>query len=346
MRIEIHEPFPWPGSGSRLLADRNARKWLASPWLYAGGFLALAVFTPVILWNAEHHWVSFARQFGRIDHAHFTLRYLDEFLLAQFGLLNPLIAILGAVALGASWKSGDQNAESVGGFLIALALPLVAYMAFHSLHDRVQGNWPAPIYPMIAILAATAVNENSNIHLKRLVRFVIPVGIGLPLLAFGYFGSTRGDRLPFSSPADLLIGWSGFARKVDNMQQREGAEWIATVYYGLTGELEYHAGGRGLVQEIIDRERYSYDKPDSSLAKEPALLVLRDRDKNGMRILNCFKTVIPSGTISRSAGDRIIESYHLFKVSGGPSDLLSIGCSENLEIWATDKSRVSSIAAR
>jgi 4-amino-4-deoxy-L-arabinose transferase-like glycosyltransferase len=309
-----------------LLTDRNARKWLSSPWLYAGGFIALVVFIPVIFWNAGHHWVSFAKQFGRIGNGHFTLRYLGEFLLAQFGLLNPLIAIFGAIALVAAWRSGDRNAGSTAGFLVVLTLPLVAYMVFHSLHGRVQGNWPAPIYPAVAILAATAVNETTGVHLKRLARYVVPVGVGLPLLAFAYFGTARGGRLPFASPADLLSGWPGLARKVDDVRQGEGAKWIATADYGLTAELEYHTGGKGLVQEVIDRDRYSYGKPDSSLAKEPALLVLRGRDRNEIRILNCFKTAIPAGAISRSAGDRIVESYRLFKVSGGPSDILSSGC--------------------
>jgi 4-amino-4-deoxy-L-arabinose transferase-like glycosyltransferase len=41
------------------------RRWLISPWLYLGGFVALIVFSPVILWNADHQWVSFIKQLGR-----------------------------------------------------------------------------------------------------------------------------------------------------------------------------------------------------------------------------------------------------------------------------------------
>src|SRR6476469_7190202 len=42
-----------------LIAVPNLRRWLISPWLYLGGLVALAVFAPVILWNADHHWGSF-----------------------------------------------------------------------------------------------------------------------------------------------------------------------------------------------------------------------------------------------------------------------------------------------
>ena len=48
-----------------LVAVPKLRRWLISPWLYLGGLVALVMFAPVILWNADHHWVSFIKQMGR-----------------------------------------------------------------------------------------------------------------------------------------------------------------------------------------------------------------------------------------------------------------------------------------
>src|SRR5271163_4466920 len=45
-----------------LVSVPKLRRWLIAPWPYLGGLVALAVFAPVILWNAEHHWVSFIKQ--------------------------------------------------------------------------------------------------------------------------------------------------------------------------------------------------------------------------------------------------------------------------------------------
>ena len=48
---------------------------------------------PVVLWEAQHGWPSFARQGGRIDAwqpAH-AIRFLGELLLGQAGLITPLI---------------------------------------------------------------------------------------------------------------------------------------------------------------------------------------------------------------------------------------------------------------
>ncbi|MFB9972232.1 glycosyltransferase family 39 protein [Pseudoroseomonas cervicalis] len=48
-----------------LLAEPRARHWLRSAWLWLGGALAVLVFSPVLWWNATHHWASFAKQGGR-----------------------------------------------------------------------------------------------------------------------------------------------------------------------------------------------------------------------------------------------------------------------------------------
>src|SRR5947208_6618268 len=47
-----------------LVSVPKLRHWLISPWPYLGGMVALAIFSPVIFWNVDHHWVSFIKQIG------------------------------------------------------------------------------------------------------------------------------------------------------------------------------------------------------------------------------------------------------------------------------------------
>src|ERR1700682_4263208 len=54
-----------------LVSVPGLRRWLISPWPYLGGIVALAIFSPVILWNADHEWVSFLKQIGRARIADF-----------------------------------------------------------------------------------------------------------------------------------------------------------------------------------------------------------------------------------------------------------------------------------
>jgi 4-amino-4-deoxy-L-arabinose transferase-like glycosyltransferase len=44
-------------------------RWFKSAWPYFGCVLALVLFTPVLIWNADHHWVSLIKRLGRAkDH--------------------------------------------------------------------------------------------------------------------------------------------------------------------------------------------------------------------------------------------------------------------------------------
>jgi 4-amino-4-deoxy-L-arabinose transferase-like glycosyltransferase len=139
------------GAFAWLLLDRDARRWLATVWPWAGALLALAIFTPNLLWQSRHHWETFAFQFARMGQGHFTLRFLGEFLAAQFGLATPLVFVLMVVGLVRASR------PSSGRLLPALLVWVgVIYFLEHALHDRVQGNWPCFLYPALAILAADA----------------------------------------------------------------------------------------------------------------------------------------------------------------------------------------------
>src|SRR5271170_5643581 len=77
-----------------LVTVPKLRRWLISPWPYLGGIIALAIFSPVILWNADHHWVSFIKQIGRARIADFRPVFVAELIPTQFAFATPLVWIL------------------------------------------------------------------------------------------------------------------------------------------------------------------------------------------------------------------------------------------------------------
>jgi 4-amino-4-deoxy-L-arabinose transferase-like glycosyltransferase len=149
--------FLGAGAFAWLVLDRDARRWLVTPWPWTAALLALAIFVPNLLWQSKHHWETFAFQFGRVSTGHFTLRFLGEFLGAQFGLATPLIFVLMATGL---WRATRLSSSRL---LLALLVWVgLAYFLEHSLHDRVQGNWPCFLYPALAILAADAFETRAS----------------------------------------------------------------------------------------------------------------------------------------------------------------------------------------
>src|ERR1700693_2211222 len=89
-----------------LVTVPKLRRWLISPWPYLGGIVALALFSPVILWNADHHWVSFIKQIGRARIEDFRPVFIGELIPTQIAFATPLVFILGAVGLYALLKGG------------------------------------------------------------------------------------------------------------------------------------------------------------------------------------------------------------------------------------------------
>jgi hypothetical protein len=124
-----------------------------------------------------------------------------------------------------------------------------------------------------------------------------------------------------------VLGWREFSVQIEDMRQRSGASWIATTDYGLTGELTFEIKGERHVQQIVDRQRFFFDTPDTSLIEKPALLVVRATENRLERYKNCFQSSAPLGILDRQAGNRVIESYIVLKVNGAREDVLSNGCS-------------------
>lgn len=320
--------FLGPGILCWLIVEGEARKRLVGPLMFAGGAVALAVFSPVIVWNYDHHWVSFAKQFGRIDGGHASLAYVFEFLIAQFGLVNPVIAVLAAIGIAGIWRRRRQADHGPTVFLVALSAPFIVYLLVHSIHSRVQANWPVPVYPVIAILAAEAVRCIKPAgHLARAARWAGPAGVGLVAIVLGYYASPLGKAAPFSSPADRLIGWQTMSDEIEALRQSQDAGWIATIDYGVTGELAFYGRDPAHVQEIIDRQRYSFETPEPLLASQSALLIVPEKEDFTGWLGRCLPAAVKVGSVARHAGTRPIERFSAFKIEHMPATILTEGCS-------------------
>src|SRR4051812_17833636 len=74
-----------------LIVVPKLRHWLISLWLYLGGVVAVLMFAPVILWNADHHWVSFIKQIGRARIEDFRPVFIGELIPTQVVFATPAV---------------------------------------------------------------------------------------------------------------------------------------------------------------------------------------------------------------------------------------------------------------
>ena len=295
------------------ILDREARRSLSTPWPYLGGIVAAAAMAPNLLWNAQHHWLTLLKQFGRITPGHLTARYLIEFVVSQPLLLNPLIFVFVVVAVLAWWKGRDNQRLAL---LVALPAPAIAYMLIHVFHDRIQGNWTAPLFPGLVVLAAAGAEGIDGKWLSRCRDWAAPPGVGLSALALVFLG--LGGAAPVTGAAGSGQGWDRLSRDIEARRAAAGAAWTATMDYDTEGELNYHLRG-GDVTAMEERDRYNWPDPDAAHVGQVALIVVpADRHPD---LGHCFTGLNDLGVLSRGVKHSARNAFHLYS-----GRLTVVGC--------------------
>jgi 4-amino-4-deoxy-L-arabinose transferase-like glycosyltransferase len=313
--------FVGAGIAMWLMLLPGAGRWLRSWQLWAGGVLALLLALPVLVWNAQHGWASFFKQFGRVTEGDaLTLGYLLELLGGFLGLASPAIAVLAGRGLGRVYR-GALKRDPACLLLASGVLPLLVYLAVHSLHDRVQPNWTAPLYPSLAICAAIATwPARGTPYLRPSLRaFHWATGIGFALSGLLLLHAVvplvviPGTR----DPTSQLRGWTGFAAEVEQLRSTSGACWIATASYATTGELAYALGSKAPVIQLTERIRYLHLPPPPEVVRRcPGLFVDLERRASPEMLQGRFRAVSFAGRIVRGYHGVTIATYAAFKIAG------------------------------
>ena len=290
--------------------------WLRRWQLWAGGILACLLTIPVIVWNLQHEWASFAKQFSRVGHGTgLTFRYLPEFAGAYLGLASPVIAIsslwgLGLLARAAAWR--DQTAMLV----VAGILPLLGYFLVHALSDRVQPNWMAPLYPALAICAAVALAGLEPSASRALSRMALTIGLASSALLFTHTLHPLFRHSDLKDPTAQMRGWSELAAEVERLCVATGARWIATSSYSTTGQLAFALKFGPPVIQLTERIRYEHlPPPDISVLHGPALYVELERRERLEMLRERFGSVVSLGHLVRRDGVTPVATFTVYRVA-------------------------------
>jgi 4-amino-4-deoxy-L-arabinose transferase-like glycosyltransferase len=143
-----------------LCLSREHRAWLRHPAPYVASIVALALVTPVLIWNADNHWVSFAFQTGRgaplpkLHPAHVLAMVAGQALFLCPWVFAPLFAAL-------VWAFRTSKANDPRRFLLWLALPAIVLFTIVPLWgQRGLPHWTMPgwffVFPLLGAWVAQA----------------------------------------------------------------------------------------------------------------------------------------------------------------------------------------------
>ena len=305
------------GIGLWALLTPLGRRWLfrdLRPW--AALVIALALFLPVILWNAHHGWVSFAKQGGRTADFHpaRALQFLGELIGGQLGLATPIIFILCVIGLWRATAIALRRREAGSSLLVALGvLPALVFIQ-HALGDRVQGNWPEIIYPAAVIAAAALPAAERWLKPGAILGFVLTLVVYVQAIASPIpLGNTE-------PTVRVLGGWPTLTQTAEAQAKQIGAGFIAVDEYGLGSELALRLPQT--MPLLADDPRWQYFNlpahPTAGLSEGATGLFIRTNRRKDAPDAAPWSSMRLLGRVSRTRHGRIGETYSIYAVTLGP----------------------------
>ena len=306
------------------------RRWLLSPYPWLAALIALALFSPVLIWNDMHDWASFKFQFVRATVAPpLSLARFGEFLGLQFALVGPVLLPVTLSGIGFMLWRGYRRRDGVAILLsTAVALPF-GYFLWRSLRLRIGDTWPMFMWPIG--FAATAINVWwLRAHESRLAKSTaawataaVVSGIAIVMMTFFYYVVSDKPWLGRLDPGGSEAGYEQVAARVEAEMEAVGATWIATTDYRTYAMLRWELKDRVPVIEINERARFiGFKDPGMDRIRDrTGLYVVRQSDAdNPLWALTSAKRE-PLANVVRSWRGIAMETYALGKLTGWTPDL-------------------------
>lgn len=224
-----------------LLWTPQGRRHLRTPWPWLGALIAVGIFSPVILWNAQHQWASFRFQLhhglsaGDVPPVSSLLAYVG----GQFAVSTPIIFFLVLFVL---WMYARRrgNPMYVRILLLSTVVPLL-FFAISALHHRPEANWPMFAYLPGTLLVGCYFGEHWTRQREGWAKLAVIVALFATI--FIHWPEAGWALFPrmHMPPWEQQFGWRDLAGKVDSL--RHGAP-VYSVDYGYASELSFYLSGR------------------------------------------------------------------------------------------------------
>jgi 4-amino-4-deoxy-L-arabinose transferase-like glycosyltransferase len=272
-----------------LLTTPAGRVWLRRPQPWVAGLLAVLLFTPVILWNQEHHWASFAFQGDRAGGLRFRPLaplgvWAGEALFVLPWIWVPLILL---------WLQALRRgpADPRGWLLALLAATPILLFALVSVwsSDHILYHWSAPgtlmLFPLLGVAVAPRLQAGARWPRRVIVASAAVLILGLALagtqMRLNWVTALFGPRI--MARAKDVAGGVNWTELKPELQARgllsEPGLVIAVTRWNDAGKIDYALGGTLPVVVLADDAReYGIVSPADRFIGHPVLILVPSAD--------------------------------------------------------------------
>ncbi len=310
-----------PGIFIYLLLSSSQRRWLLTIHPYLGLILSLLIFSPVIIWNSQHDWVSFlfqsSNRFSQMRRLRFD--YFFQLIGSQLGMLTPyifMLVLIGWVQAGRlSFKERNDNYS----LLFWIALPVYLVFTLSSFRSLVKMNWIAPAYITSIIGSIVWINSAQSKWSERFRKWFKPgLILGLVIVLFMHlmpivpiFPSRKGDT---------WTGWKELSTLVMSLKKEMGeGTFIFGHEYKIPSEITFYTSNHEPTHagEIIGEKglQYTYWTNFDELIGKNAIFVTSDaqRYRHMDNVKRYFDAVIEEPPLKIIHLNRVFRNFYIYR---------------------------------
>jgi 4-amino-4-deoxy-L-arabinose transferase-like glycosyltransferase len=286
MLTKYHGVFILAGAAGFLLTSSRHRRWLATPGPWIGTIIAFAMFTPVLIWNSEHQWASFAFQGSRAGSA--AGIHLDALLAnigGQMAWVLPWVFVPLAASAWRALRAGPSDDKRW--FLLSMAAGPILVFTLASLRGNVGlPHWQAPgwlfVFPLLGAGVADRA-QRSALGTQRWLRW--SVGSYIALIAIltshastGWIARLAPEALR-NDPSGDLVTWRTLKPTLTGLGYFPSNNFIAATSWIQAGKAAIAMGPEVPVLCLCaDPHHFFYAENDSSFLGRDAVLVKKRRE--------------------------------------------------------------------
>jgi 4-amino-4-deoxy-L-arabinose transferase-like glycosyltransferase len=333
MLSKYHGLFLPLGAALYVLLHRPMRRWLFQPGPYLALGLGLAVFSPVIVWNAGHGWVSFLFQGGRaLGSGVFRPDHLVAALLAQALYLFPWIWVPLLVILIRECRGWRSIASAPERLWLCLAVVPLGVFTLVACFRPVLPHWGliglVPMFPMLGRNWSARIDRRPERTRRILTAFAVfsLALIALTIVEFRYGVFQRGPVGRWgliearNDPTLDLYGWEQVAARIKQLGLiEEPGTFVFTRYWYQSAQLAHALGGTCpvLCYNADDPRGFAFwSRPEDWIGRDGILVVVGEPDAQSRYFGRWFTRVEPvvDFWVERNGKPvRRIELYHCFR---------------------------------